>query len=356
VKTAGCSPASSARSTRALALAAALVLAWAVIGCGTGGASTGATGTGATGTGPAGTAAGAGHEVPHRGQWGIYWLDLTTQQTRLVYDSSDEINGSALRLNAAGDTLAYASKPSGSDDKAYEIATVKTDGTGFARLTSNSVMDVYPAWSPDGSRLAYLSMPGPTMQIRLMSSDGSNGRLLYDPGAGQQAGDPHWVGHTIAFTRASAVWTMTDDGKSARQVTHPPNAGKWGKAPLPAGDYDPRLSPDGARIVFERLVDTASANGGYDLFAVHVDGSGETRLTNTAWAQGLATYANAGDQILWLVAAIGGQGKYRLYVMDADGGNSRDVTPSYYPPGFLCHAAVFAKDDRSIYFVGQWWQ
>jgi hypothetical protein len=29
---------------------------------------------------------------------------------------------------------------------------------------------------------------------------------------------------------------------------------------------------------------------------------------------------------------------------------------TYYPPSFLCHAAVFAKDDKSVYFVGQWWQ
>jgi hypothetical protein len=29
---------------------------------------------------------------------------------------------------------------------------------------------------------------------------------------------------------------------------------------------------------------------------------------------------------------------------------------TYYPTSFLCHAAVFAKNDRSVYFVGQWWQ
>ena len=116
------------------------------------------------------------------------------------------------------------------------------------------------------------------------------------------------------------------------------------------------MSPDGGRIVFERMVDTASQNGSYDRFVVNVDGSGETRLTDTGWAQGLATYSNAGSQVLWVVAAIEGVGKYRLYLMDANGTNSRDVTPSYYPTSFLCHAAVFAKDDGSIYFVGQWWQ
>lgn len=342
--TARISLASSHLKTRNLVCAAAFAMAVAVTGCSTG---NGGTVSGGTEAAP---------RVPHEGQWGIYALDLTTQRTRLIYSSSDEINGSALRLNAAGDTLAFARKPSGSDDKAYGIATVKTDGTGFTQLTSNSVMDVYPTWSPDGTRIAFLSMPGPTMQLFLVDSDGSNEHLLYDPGSGQQAGDPHWVGHTITFTKASAIWTMTDDARSVRQVTHPPDAGKWGTAPLPAGDYDPQLSPDGAKIVFERLVDTASQNGSYDLFVVSVDGPGETRLTNTGWAQGLATYSNDGSQILWVVAAIEGQGRYRLHMMDANGTNSRDVTPLYYPTSFLCHAAVFAKNDRSVYFVGQWWQ
>ena len=327
----------SCRATIGSTHVAAVMLALAVIGCGAGGM-------------------GAGQQVPHGEQWGVYSLDLETQQTTLVYGSSDEIGGSALALNAAGDTLAFARRIGGPGDDRYEIATVRTDGSGFTRLTNDAVMDVYPTWSPSGSMIAFLSMRSPTLKIYLVDADGSNERLLYDPGAGEQAGDPSWVGHTVAFTRGFSIWTMADDGKGAKQLTHPPNAGKWGNAPLPAGDFDPRTSPDGLRIVFERMVDTTAKNGGYDLFVVNVDGSGETRLTSTGWAQGLATYSNSGKQILWVVAAINGQGKYRMYIMDATGANSRDATPAYFPPDFLCRAAVFAKDDRSIYFVGQWWQ
>jgi Tol biopolymer transport system component len=327
----------SCRATIGSAHVAAIMLASAVIGCGAGGM-------------------GAGQQVPHREQWGIYSLDLETQQTRLIHGSSEEINGSALALNAAGDTLAFARRIGGSGDDHYEIATVRTDGSGFTRLTNDAVMDVYPTWSPDGSMIAFLSMRSPTMKIYVVDADGSDERLLYDPGAGDQAGDPSWVGHTVAFTRGFSIWAMADDGTGARRVTHPPNAGKWGSAPLPEGDFDPRLSPDGLKIVFERMVDTTAKNGGYDLFVVDADGSGETRLTSTGWAQGLATYSNSGTEILWVVAAIDGQGKYRLYKMDATGANGRDATPAYFPPDFLCHAAVFARDDMSIYFVGQWWQ
>jgi Tol biopolymer transport system component len=341
----GRSSTGSRRASRVFGLGAALGLAAALAGCAAGG----------SGSPPSGGPTTV-EQVPHQAEWGIYSLDLTTQETRLVFGSSEEIMGSALRLNPAGDTLAFARKIGGSGDDRYEISAIKTDGSGLAQLTNDAVMDVYPTWSPDGSSVAFLSMRGPTLQVFVIGSDGSNERLLYDPGTGDQAGDPHWVGRTIAFTRSNSIWTMADDGSAAKQVTHPPKAGSWGSAPLPAGDYDPRFSPDGSKIVFERMVDTASANGGYDLFVIGLDGSNETRLTESGWAQGLATYSNAGTEIVWVVAAIEGQGKYRLYAMDADGTNQRDITPAYYPQVFLCHAAAFARDDRTIYFIGQWWQ
>jgi len=91
---------------------------------------------------------------------------------------------------------------------------------------------------------------------------------------------------------------MNSDGTNARRVTDPPRAGEWGDAVLPFGDYDPRISPDGSRVVFERLVDDSTQYGNYDLFMVNLDGSSEIRLTENGWTQGLVSWSNDGQTLV----------------------------------------------------------
>jgi Tol biopolymer transport system component len=149
---------------------------------------------------------------------------------------------------------------------------------------------------------------------------------------------------------------MRDDGTDARQLTNPPRAGEWGNANLPFGDYDPRFSPDGNRIVFERMDADASPHGNYNLYVIDSNGTVETKLTNNGYSQGLVGWSRSGDRMAFIVAAIGTEGKYDIYVMNSDGTNLRNVTPDYFPPSFLCYSAIFSKGDSKIYFVGQWYK
>ena len=159
----------------------------------------------------------------------------------------------------------------------------------------------------------------------------------------------------IVFTRNSQIWVMEEDGTGARWVTDPPRAREWGDAVLPFGDYDPRISPDGSRIVFERMVDDASPHGNYDLYTVGVDGSEETSLTEMGWTQGLASWSHSGEKMVYIVSAVGTEGRYDIYLMNANGSGVTDLTSGIFPPGFLAHCAVFSADDSRIYFVGEWW-
>jgi Tol biopolymer transport system component len=259
---------------------------------------------------------------------------------------------SALRLNSHGDTFVFAQKIDGSTENHTEIFTIGVDGNNVKRLTRNNFWDLYPAWSPDNTQIAFLSQRGNDLDIYLMNADGSNQQLLYD--SGSHDADIDWVGNTIVFTSMFKIWRLTDDGTSPTPITNLPNAGQWGTANLPVGDYDPRLRADGGKIVFERLEDPNSPHGNYNLFVINVDGTGETRLTNTGYAQGLANWSHSGDRIAYMVAAINNEGSYDIYVMDADGTNNRNATPSYFPANFLCHSPIFSKDEATIYFIGQW--
>lgn len=292
--------------------------------------------------------------VPHEYRWGIYRLEIASHEVELIYGSADEIYTTAPRLNNRGDKIAFAQKTGGRDNSAKEIYTVDITGENLKRLTNNEFHDVYPVWSPDDTRIAFLTMRDGNLDIYMMNADGTNQSKFYD--SGDHDADIDWEGDTIAFTSQSAIWVINDDGTGLFQVTDIEDSGKWGTANLPMGDYDPRLSPGGDTIVFERLENIDIPNGGYNFFTVSRDGSGETRLTDNYYAQGLADWSHSGEKLVYTVAAIDGMGKYDIYIMNRDGSDNHNITPDYFPDSFVCYGATFSKDDSSIYFTGEWWE
>jgi Tol biopolymer transport system component len=298
-------------------------------------------------------------EVPHENKWGIYILDLETEKTELVYSSANRI--SRVRLNNAGDQLVfYQQIDNGSEcvvegspiNLCEEICSIRVDGDGFKRLTDNEFWDLVPCWSDDDSQIAFLSFRE-TLDIFMMDVDGSNIREVYD--SEFHDSDLHYSNGKIAFTRNSQIWMMDEDGTNPTQVTDPPRAGEWGNAVLPFGDYDPNLSPDGNRIVFERMVNDEIVHGNYNIYVINVDGSGETAITDTGYTQALPVWSHSGEQIVYLLGAIGNEGKYDIYLMNSDGSENHNITPEYFPADFLCHDPIFSKDDSKIFFIGEWY-
>jgi Tol biopolymer transport system component len=291
--------------------------------------------------------------VPHEGKYGIYVLDLATEKVEMLYSTDNEIYTSALRLNTQGEKLVFAQK-TGANDESTEIFTVDVDGQNLLKLTDNSYWDLYPAWSPDGTRIAFLSKRDNDFDIYMMNADGIDSHMFYD--SGSHDADIDWAGGTVVFTSGFKIWSIKDDGTGLTQVTNPTDAGQWGQANLPIGDYDPRLRPNGLKIVFERLEEPSSPHGNYNIFTVNSDGTHETRLTNSNYSQGLASWSHLGDKIVYGVAAIRDEGKYDMYMMGADGSDNRSVTPEYFASNFLCYSPIFSIDDSEIYFIGQWYE
>ena len=290
--------------------------------------------------------------VPHIDKWGIYALDIATEEMELLYSATHKIT--FLHLNKSGDAFAFSQQFGGNANENEEICTLKINSGELKRLTNNNLMDVYPVWSPDGNQIAFLSWRDEGLDIFAMKQNGSNQRKLYD--SGHHDADIDWVGDKIVFTARSSIWIMNDNGSNPVQVTDPPKAGLWGKANLPFGDYDPRLSPDGARIVFERLENDMSPHGNYNIFTIDTSGYNETRLTNTGYSQGVVSWSNSGAKMVFIVGAIDDEGKYDIYTMNSDGSNMINITPDYSPPEFLCHTPVFSIDDSKIFFIGEWWE
>jgi TolB protein len=96
-----------------------------------------------------------------------------------------------------GNRIAFMSLRDGN----WEIYVVNTDGSNLQRLTDDPGQDGLPTWSPDGRAIAFVSSRGGSWAIWAMTPEGSDPQELF-PMEGSPDG---FVGSSIA-TAASRGW------------------------------------------------------------------------------------------------------------------------------------------------------
>jgi TolB protein len=125
-----------------------------------------------------------------------------------------------------------------------EIYVINADGTGIpVRLTNNVEEERAPAWSPDGTRIAFMCRRGGLdFEICVMNADGTSQVQLTDNTVGDLT--PSWSpdGQKIVFHRPVGgrgrfqLFLMNADGTSQMQLTFPPGLNgfpSWGKVRSP---------------------------------------------------------------------------------------------------------------------------
>ena len=192
-----------------------------------------------------------------------------------------------------------------------EIFVMSADGASSHRLTSSQSSSLgdndwvfWPTWSPDGSRIAFVSDSStysPTLW--LMNKDGSGKRQLLAPSALQEAADAlSWSpdGKYLAVTgfghEVSQV-VLLDVGRGAPQVL----------TSTAKGAFDPAWSRDGAFLAY-----SAREAGGVNVHIRRIDSGAETALSVGGLSRSPA-WSPDGRHLAYLSAR---GGTFEAYVAD----------------------------------------
>jgi len=169
-------------------------------------------------------------------------------------------------LSPDGKTIVFTSTRDGDLD----IYTMDVEGKHVKRLTDELGYDGGPFYSRNGQWIVYRA---------------------YHPKTEQEKADYRELlkEHLIRPMNLE-VWVMRADGSDKHQVTH--NG---------AANFGPYFFPDGKRIIFasDMLPHDANEMGNFELFSIHVDGTGLERITYNPTFDGFPMFSPDGKKLVF---------------------------------------------------------
>ena len=225
--------------------------------------------------------------------------------------------------------IAYIAETGPKDRRVKRLAVMDSDGANHRFITLGSATALTPRYSPDYSKILYLSYV-----------DGNPRIYVYDIGSGEQTLvtenrnptlAPRWSpdGKTILYSMAVAGNTdiyrvSVKGGRSARLTS------------TPGIDIGGSYSPDGSKIVFE-----SDRSGTQQCYVMDADGDNQRRITFFGGRCATPEWSPRGDQIAFTRIA----GDFNVAVMTPSGRGLKVLTS-----GWQDEAPTWAPNGRIIQF------
>jgi TolB protein len=192
-----------------------------------------------------------------------------TGQTRLTNNTADD---SRPAWSPDGLKIVFMSNRDGH----VQLYTMNSDGSAVTRLTNNPEGDWDPVWSPDGSEIAFerCCVDSNNGDIFTIKPDGTGETRVTTNGAFNPSWSPDGSKIAYAARRSCSpgdcnadIYVMNADGTGQVDLTNTPSL----------DEFYPAWSPDGTRIAFTRPPDI---RGFGEIWTMNPDGSGQTNITN----------------------------------------------------------------------------
>jgi len=236
----------------------------------------------------------------------------------------------------SGNRIAFWSATGGRRD----LETVRLDGSDRAKVTDDADVDFAPAWAPDGKSLYFASDRGGTMGLWRIAVDESTGRATGRP-------EPIASGVDVAMDLpqpsrdgSALLFRSKVESVNPASIAFDRATGRIGAVTLlqhRTGSLVPTdVSPDGRWIALANELERQQ-----DIFIMHPDGTGLTRLTDDVARDWMPRFTPDGQSVTFYSNL---SGKYDAYSIRLDGSGRTQLTD--IPPGAVF--SMFAPDGKRL--------
>jgi TolB protein len=207
----------------------------------------------------------------------------------------------------------------------YRLEVADSDGEGTQMALRSNEPIISPAWSPDGTRVAYVSFENrkPVVYMQNLVSrqrtvianyKGSNSAPSWSP-------DGSKLALALAREGLTQVYVANADGSGLRRLTHTDGI-----------DTEPQFSPDGQSIYF-----TSDRSGGPQIYKMSATGGEAQRVTFNGNYNISPRISPDGRTLAYISRR---EGRFQLYSLDLASGQEqrlsdtvKDESPSFSPNG-----------------------